>query len=65
MIAKIELDQLLAQPTLTVADTLRIIPISRNKMYDAIARGEIKTVRIGKKILVPTAPLKRQLGLEG
>ena len=65
IIAKTELDQLLAQPTLTVADALKVIPISRNGIYEAIRRGEIQTIKIGKKILVPTGPLKRQLGLEG
>ena len=28
MLAKSELDQLLAQPTLTVADALKVVPIS-------------------------------------
>ena len=31
---------------------------------DAAARGEIPTVRIGKKIRVPVAQLLRQLGYE-
>lgn len=65
MLAKNELDQLLAQPTLTVADALKVVPISRNGIYEAIRRGEIQTVKIGKKILVPTAPLRRLLGIEG
>lgn len=64
MAGKSEVDQLLARPTLTVADALKIIPLSRNGLYEAIRRGDIATVKMGKKILVPTAPLRRQLGLE-
>jgi hypothetical protein len=36
--------------------------LSRNKAYEAAARGEIPTLRFG--IVVPTAPLRRMLGLE-
>jgi hypothetical protein len=64
MVAEHELNQLLAQPTLTVADALKVIPLSRNSLYEAIRRGDIKTVKLGKKILVPTGPLRRQFGIE-
>ena len=38
--------------------------LGRNASYAAAARGEIPTVRIGKKIRVPVAQLLRQLGYE-
>jgi hypothetical protein len=38
--------------------------LSRNKAYEAAAKGEIPTLRFGKRIVVPTAPLRRMLGLE-
>jgi hypothetical protein len=41
----------------------RILPISRNALYEALARGDIESFRIGKKIVIPTAPLRRKLGL--
>ena len=56
--------QILARPTITVADALKVLPISRNGLYEAIRRGDIKTVKLGKKILVPTGPLRRQFGIE-
>jgi hypothetical protein len=36
----------------------------RNAIYDACARGEIENFRVGKRIYIPTAPLRRKLGME-
>jgi Helix-turn-helix domain len=60
---KDEIRQILERPAITPADAL-MLPISRNGLYEAIRRGEIKSVKLGKKILVPTGPLRRQLGIE-
>jgi hypothetical protein len=43
---------------------LNIMPLSRNSIYEACKRGEIECFRIGKKIVIPTAPLRRKLGIE-
>ena len=40
------------------------IDISRSSGYDAIKRGEIPSVRIGHRLLIPTAPLLRLLGAD-
>jgi len=42
---------------------LNILPIGRNALYEALRRGEIENFRLGKKIVIPTAPLRRRLGL--
>lgn len=42
---------------------LDILPVGRNSLYDALKRGDIQSFRVGKKIVIPTAPLKRQFGL--
>ncbi|RFS87524.1 helix-turn-helix domain-containing protein [Actinomadura spongiicola] len=52
------------QPTLTVPDAGRIIGLSRAAAYDAARRGDIPTIRIGRRIVVPTARLLAMLGLE-
>ena len=36
----------------------------RNTIYDACERGDIECFRNGKRIFIPTAPLRRKLGLE-
>jgi len=38
--------------------------LSRNGAYDAAKRGEIPTIRLGRKLVVPTAALRRHLQLD-
>ena len=60
-----ELQELLSKPTASVEDVGRIcFGISRPSAYDAARRGDFLTIRIGRLLKVPTAPLRRQLGLE-
>jgi hypothetical protein len=35
----------------------------KNGAYDAIRRGEFEVIRIGKRIKVITAPLRKKLGI--
>lgn len=36
----------------------------RKTIYDAIARGDIPVVRVGRKMLVPTAWIRRAMALD-
>jgi excisionase family DNA binding protein len=47
--------------TVTAAEAARLLGISRNLAYEAARRGEIPTIRIGRRILVPIAALERLL----
>ena len=47
--------------TLTVTEAARCLGIGRNSAYEAIARGEIPVVKVGKRLLVPKAALDRLL----
>ena len=38
--------------------------LGRNSSYAAVKNGNLPSIRIGNKIAVPTAPLRRMLGLE-
>lgn len=61
-----DLVQLLNKPHATVPDVGRIcFGLSRNAAYAAANSGEIPSIRIGGRIVVPTAPLRKMLGLEG
>ena len=42
----------------------RVVKMSNNKLYAALKRGEIESVRIGRDYHILTAPLRRKLGLE-
>ncbi len=44
--------------TLTVAEAAKCLGICRNSAYEAITRGEIPVIRIGKRLLVPKAALE-------
>ncbi len=53
------------QPTVPVwPDTGRALGLSRQATYDGIQRGEIPSIRIGRIIRVPTAGLRKMLGLD-
>jgi hypothetical protein len=56
---------LLSRPAISVPEAGTILSLSRNGSYEAAKRGDIETFKVGKKILVPTAPLRRKLGLVG
>lgn len=49
--------------TISVEEAGRWLGISRPAAYEAAKRGEIPTIRIGRLLLVPVAPLERMLGL--
>jgi excisionase family DNA binding protein len=47
--------------TLTVEETAQVLGISRTSAYAAARRGELPTVRIGRRYVVPRAALERLL----
>jgi hypothetical protein len=59
-----ELEKLLSAPTADVPEVGRICyGLSRNGSYAAAGRGEIPTIKVGRLLKVPTATLRRTLGL--
>lgn len=38
--------------------------LSRNSAYEGCRTGDIPSIRVGKRIVVPTAPLRKMLGLD-
>jgi excisionase family DNA binding protein len=51
------------EPTavLTVDEVAQLLRISRTAAYEAVNRGEIPAVRIGRRWLIPRAALDRML----
>lgn len=47
--------------TLTVTEAAHILGIGRSAAYEAARSGQIPTIRIGKRIIVPLAALERML----
>ncbi|MEX0592554.1 MAG: helix-turn-helix domain-containing protein [Nitriliruptoraceae bacterium] len=48
---------------MTVEQAGKLLGISRRSAYRAAASGDIPIIRLGHRILVPTAHLHRMLGL--
>lgn len=49
-------------PTITVEQAAELLGVSRSSGYRAAAVGEIPTIRIGRRLLVPTGKLFDLLG---
>ena len=49
-------------PVLTVEEAAVILRLSRGTAYEAVRRGDIPTIRIGRRLLVPRARLMAMLG---
>ena len=48
-------------PVLTVDEAAKILGISRGLAFAAVARGELPSKRVGRRILVPTQRLHEWL----
>ncbi|MBO1417406.1 helix-turn-helix domain-containing protein [Streptomyces sp. FH025] len=52
------------QPTMTVPEAGRLFGLERAASYNAARRGDIPTITVGRRLLVPTAKLRVLLGLD-
>ena len=54
-----------SQPTMRLwPDAGRALGLSRSATYQAAQRGDLPTIRIGGRLLVPTAALRRLLSMD-
>jgi excisionase family DNA binding protein len=49
-------------PTLTIEECASVLRLSRGSAYEAARTGQIPTIRIGRRLLVPRAMLLHMLG---
>jgi excisionase family DNA binding protein len=49
------------EAVLTIDEAARLLRLARNTAYAAAHRGQIPTVRIGRRLLVPRDALERML----
>lgn len=52
------------KPVLTVEEAGALLDLGRSAAYDAARRGDIPTIAIGRRLLVPTAAIRRMLHLD-
>ena len=50
--------------TMTVPEAGLVLGLGRGPAYEAARRGDLPTIRIGRRLLVPVAALARMLGEE-
>ncbi len=51
-------------PILTVDQTAQVLGISRGLAFTAVRAGDIPSIRIGRRILVPRDRLRQMLGVD-
>ena len=50
-----------SKETITVIETAKRLGIGRNTAYEAVKRAEIPSVKVGRRILVPSKALDKWL----
>jgi excisionase family DNA binding protein len=51
--------------TYNVDEAAKLLGVGRNQAYEAAKTGQLPTIKIGKRILVPRAALERMLAKAG
>jgi excisionase family DNA binding protein len=59
----IELDPAV-KPTMSVDEFAAITGVSRSSAFAAVHAGEVPAIRLGKRIRIPTAAVRRMLALD-
>ena len=58
-------EELDSRTTLTIEEMSLTLGIGRNTAYQAVRTGEIPSIRIGRRILVPVAAFEKMLSEAG
>jgi excisionase family DNA binding protein len=56
-----EIEQIMAQPVATVDEAAKVLRIGRSMAYNAVKSGDIRSIKIGRRLLVPTAAIRELL----
>ena len=59
-----EVSDLLAKPALSIAEFADIFEVDDKTAYSAVQRGEIPSIDIGRRRLIPTAWVRRKLSVD-
>lgn len=55
------LDNTEQKGTYSIPEAAKFLGIGRNAAYEAVRKGQIPTIRIGRRLLVPKAALSKML----
>ena len=59
-----ELNEMTDKKTLTVAEAMAVLGISRTLAYRLIKDGKLPVIRLGKRVLIPVSALEKILTAE-
>lgn len=62
--AELDLAAVLSRPTCRIELAAKILGVSRSAAYQAARAGELPTIKLGRRMVVPTAKLAEMLGVE-
>ena len=57
----LEVSEIMGQPTCSVEEAAKVLHIGRTQAYRAVKAGQIRSIRIGKRVLVPTSAIRQLL----
>lgn len=52
------------RPTLSVDEYAEVMEVGRSTVYASITAGEVPVIRVGRRIRIPTAAVRRMLQLD-
>lgn len=58
------MNELCGEVVMTVSEAAAVLRISRNAAYAAVKRGEIASIKIGRRILIPRPGIEKLLGVD-
>lgn len=58
------ISELQTRPTVSVEEAGEVLGIHRTGAYAAVKRGDIPSFKMGRRVVIPTRPLLRMLGIE-
>lgn len=61
---RMTIDELRQRLAVKPEEAFPSLGLSRSSGYDAIKRGEIPSIRVGRRLLIPVIPLLRLLGAD-
>ena len=64
MSAQLKIPDPRVTPTISVEYSGQLLGLSRPSAYEAARRGDIPVIRIGRRMIVPTAKILAMLGLD-
>jgi len=52
------------RPTISVDELASVLDVARSTAFEAVRRGDVPAIRVGRRIRIPTAGVRRLLQLD-